>query len=322
MMKNTTLRQLTVFEVTARHLHFTRAAQELRMTQPSVSIQIRQLEENLGVVLFEQIGKKMHLTEAGRELHRFCLEIQRQMNEAETVLARLKGLQGGELRLAIGPSAKYFVPKLLAVFSKNYPEVAIDLNIASHESLLAQLSNNERDMVIMGMPPGDETLTATPFLSDPLVVIAPPQHALADARGIPLAGLAQEPFLIRESSSATRAVIEEFFARKQLAIRTFMTINSNEAIKQCVQAGLGVAIVPLQSVVQELIGKRLVVLDFVSLPLQRSWYLVHRKEKFFSHVAEAFRNFVLEQAARYVDAEERALNLGGAPLSRDHAARA
>lgn len=321
-MKNTTLRQLTVFEATARHLHFTRAAQELGMTQPSVSMQIRQLEDNLGVKLFEQIGKKTHLTEAGRELYRFCREIHHQMSEAETVLGRLKGLQGGSLRLAIGPTAKYFVPKLLAVFSKNYPDVAIDLNIAGHESLLAQIANNERDMVIMGTPPSDDTLVATPFLNDPLVAVAPPAHPLADQRQVSLSRLAQEPFLMREPSSATRNVIEEFFTRHGIELRTFMVINSNEAIKQSVQAGLGVAIVPLQSIIQELVGNRLVILDIARMPLQRSWYLVHRKEKCFSHVADEFRNFVLQEAARYVDAEERVLNLGDAALVRGDQATA
>ena len=260
--------------------------------------------------MFEQIGRAIHLTEAGRELHRYCLEILHQMHEAKTVLDRLKGLKSGQLRIAIGPTAKYFVPKLLAVFLKKYPEVSIDLNIASHESLLMQVSNNERDMVIMGMPPRDDTLTSTPFLNDPLVVIVSPLHPLAEQQGVSLARLAEEPFLMREPSSATCNAIEEYFKKHQIQLRTFMTINSNEAIKQSVQAGLGVAIVPLQSIVQELICGRLSILDISGMPLQRSWYLVHRNEKCFSHVAEEFRNFVLQQAGRYVDADERALKLG------------
>jgi len=301
-MKNTTLRQLTVFLTAARHLHFTRAAQELGMTQPSVSMQIRQLEENLGVALFEQIGKRTFLTEAGQELYRYGQRIHQQLAEAETVLERLKGAQGGQLRLAIGRTAKYFIPRLIAAFTLTHPDIAIDLHITGRDGLLAQLENNERDMVVMGSAPEDDTLEARPFLEDPLVVIAPPGHPLAGKSKIPPAVLGAERFLMRESGSDTREVTDDFFRRHGIEPRTTMIINSNEAIKQSVQAGIGIALVPTQSVVLEFEVGRLVTLDLDAPAPQRVWYLVNRREKRFSAVAEAFRNLVLDKERQCIEA--------------------
>ncbi len=295
-MKNTTLRQLTVFLTVARHLHFTRAAQELGMTQPSVSMQIRQLEENLGIALFEQIGKRTFLTEAGQELYRYGHKVHEQLAEAEIVLERLKGAQGGQLRLAIGPTAKYFMPRLIAALTLKHPDIVIDLHITGRDGMLAQLENNERDMVVMGSAPADDTLDAMPFLEDPLVVIAPPGHRLAGQQKVSLTELGTERFLMREPGSDTRAVTDDFFRGHGVTPQTTMIINSNEAIKQSVQAGIGLALVPMQSVMLELEFGRLVALELNAPALRRVWYLVHRREKRFSAVAEAFRNFVLDKA--------------------------
>lgn len=299
-MKNTTLRQLIVFETVARHLHFTRAAKELGTTQPSVSLQIRQLEENLGVALFEQMGKRIHLTEAGRELYRSCREITRQLDEAQTALDRLKGVQGGRLRLAIAPSAKYFIPRLLAEFVRQHAGVGIDLLIASRDELLAQLDDNTRDLVVMTSPPAESNLMAEPFLTDPLVAIAPLDHPLGRESSITLARLVEEPFLLREPGSATRRQIECFFTERNLTLAPVMEVNSNEAIKQAVQAGLGVAVVPLQSIVPERDTGQLAVLDVADLQLECNWYLVHRHDKRFSCVAEAFRSFVLQHSDDHI----------------------
>lgn len=299
-MKNTTLRQLIVFETVARHLHFTRAAKELGTTQPSVSLQIRQIEDNLGIALFEQMGKRIHLTEAGRELYRSCREITRQLAEAETALERLKGVQGGRLRLAIAPTAKYFISRLLAVFVRQHPGVSIDLLVASRDELLAQLDENARDMVVMTSPPEEQTLVAEPFLDEPLVAIAPPGHALAGKRSVAPERLVDWPFLLREQGSATRRQIECFFGERGHTLEPVLEVNSNEAIKQAVQAGLGVAIVPLQSVVPERDTGRIAVLDIDSLNLQCNWHIVHRHDKRFSCVAEAFRTFVLQSAGNRV----------------------
>lgn len=299
-MKNATLRQLTVFEAVARCMNFTRAAEALGVTQAAVSIQVKQLEENLDVALFEHLGKRIYLTEAGRELQHYCREISRQLAAAETMLDRLKGIQDGLLRLAIAPAAKYFVPGLLAKFVRRYPGVTVDLRIADRETMLEQLEANERDMVVMASPPPDSALVAEPFLGDPLVAITPPAHALAGERAVPLWRLAQEPFLMREPGSETRRMVEDFFARQGFTLSVVMAVNSNEAIKQGVQSGLGVAIVPLHSVLLECEVRRLAVLDIAAMTLQCSWHLVHRQGKRFSCVTEAFRSFLLQEARRRV----------------------
>ena len=274
-MKNTTLRQLVVFETVAKHLHFTRAAKE-------------------------QMGKRIHLTEAGRELLRSTREISRHLAEAESSLDRLKGVQGGRLRLAIAPTAKYFIPKILAEFVRQHPGVVVDLLIASRDELLLQLEDNARDMIVMTSPPADTALITESFLADPLVAIAPPDHPLAGVPAVPLDRLADEGFLLRENGSETRRLLEQFFHERSLTLSTIMEVNSNEAIKQAVMAGFGVAVVPLQSIVAERDTSRLAVLDIVTLPLQVSWHLVNRREKRFSCVAVDFRSFVLQYAGNHI----------------------
>jgi DNA-binding transcriptional LysR family regulator len=295
-MKNTTLRQLTVFEVVARCRSFTRAAQSLGVTQAAVSIQIKQLEENLGVALFEQLGKRIYLTEAGRDLFHYCRRIGEQLSEAETVLERHRGSQGGQLHLCIGRTAKYFVPRLLAVFCKRWGGFRVNLSVASREMLLSRLADNTCDMAIMGQPPAESDCVSEVFLEDPLVVIAPGNHPLVVEHSIPLSRLSQEPFLMREQSSQTHQVIERFLAQQGVSLSVSMVIDSNEAIKQAVRAGLGLAIVPLHSVSLEVEAGYLTVLDVESMPLPRSWHLVHRSGKRFSQVAEAFKDFVLREA--------------------------
>ena len=302
-MKNATLRQLAVFETVARHLHFTRAAEELGTTQPSVSIQVKQLEDNLDIPLFEQLGKRIFLTEAGQELHRYCRHINQHLADAQTVLDRLRGNQGGRLKLCIGHTAKYFVPQLLAALRRQHGEVFIQLEVAGRQRLLSMLADNACDMVIMGAPPEDQDLVAEPFLEDPLVLIAAPDHPLAQERSIPLSRLVQEPFLMREPDSETRNTIEQLFAKTGFSIMPSMVVNSNEALKRSVQAGLGLAIVPLHSVTLEVAGQHLVVLDIDAMPLRRSWYVVHRQGKRFSRVAEAFKALVLQSAQQQIQGD-------------------
>jgi DNA-binding transcriptional LysR family regulator len=318
-MKNATLRQLTVFETVARCLSFTRAAEELGVSQAAVSIQVKNLEENLGLALFEQIGKKIYLTEAGRELYRYCREIGRQLAAAETTLERLKGIESGQLRLVATSAAKYFMPRLLAEFLRGRPGVTVDLRIANREVLLAQLDANECDMAVMVSAPAEAGLVTEPFLTDPLVVVAAPDHPLAAERAIPLERLAAEPFLMREPGSATRLLIEEFFGARGLSLSAVMVVNSNEAIKHGVGSGLGVAILPWQSVVHELEAAQLARLDVISLDLEYTWCLVHRQEKRFSCVAEAFRAHLL-QAARQLAATPAGRADAASPRQRAAAA--
>ena len=292
-----TLRQLKVFESVARHLNYTRAAEELHLTQPAVSMQVKQLEQQLGVALFEQLGKRIHLTEAGREVHTYTRAITQQLDELETVLNRIKGLSGGRLRISVATTANYFIPTLLGTFSRRYPDVTVSLDVTNRETLLRQLSENTVDLVIMGQPPAELDVEAQVFMENPLVVVAPPDHPLARQKKISLARLQDETFLVRESGSGTRIAMERFFAERGMRLKTGMEVGSNEAIKQSVQAGLGLGLLSHATLEQELKLKRLVVLDVADFPIERHWYVVHRKGKRLSAAAEAFKQFMLEEAA-------------------------
>lgn len=295
-----TLRQLKVFEAVARHLNYTRAAEALHLTQPAVSMQVKQLEESLGVALFEQLGKRVHLTETGQEVLAYARSVNQQLDELESVLNRIKGLSGGRLRISVATTANYFIPTLLGRFSRRYPDVTVSLDVTNRETLLRQLNENTVDLVIMGQPPAEADVEAEPFLDNPLVVVAPPEHPLAGKKRIPLKRLQEEIFLVRESGSGTRIAMERFFSERSMKLRTGMEVGSNEAIKQSVQAGLGLGLLSRATIEQELTLKRLVVLDIEDFPIMRHWFVVHRQGKRLSAAADAFKRFVLAEAKRLV----------------------
>lgn len=299
-MLHLTFRQLSVFEAVARHLSFSRAALELHLTQPAVSMQIKQLEENVGTALFEQLGKKIYLTEAGRELSHYGRVIAQQLTEAEAVLDELKGLRRGKLKISVASTANYLAPRLLATFSQRFPTATVKLNVTNRQALLRQLENNELDMAVMGRPPEGLDLVAESFMENPLVVIAPVNHSLADCRAIPLARLGDETFLIREEGSGTRIAMMRFFEANQVNLQAGMEMSSAEAIKQAVQAGLGLGVVSLYTVELELEANRLRVLDVQGFPIHRHWYIVHRRDKRLSAMAQAFKNFLRQEAGNVV----------------------
>ena len=291
-----TLRQLKVFESVARHLNYTRAAEELFLTQPAVSMQVKQLEESLGVALFEQLGKRIHLTEAGQEVVVYARGVTQQLDELEAVLNRIKGLSGGKLRISVATTANYFIPTLLGTFARRYPDVTVSLDVTNREALLQQLSENTVDLVIMGQPPGEADVEAEAFMENPLVIVAPPEHSLAKQKKIPLKRLQEEVFLVREPGSGTRIAMERFFAERGMRLKTGMEVGSNEAIKQSVQAGLGLGLLSRATIEQELELKRLIVLDVAEFPIMRHWYVVHRRGKRLSAAAEVFKEFLLKEA--------------------------
>lgn len=295
-MLHLTFRQLSVFEAVARHLSFSRAAHELHLTQPAVSMQVKQLEENVGTALFEQLGKKIYLTEAGHELAHYSRMIAQQLSEVEAVLSELKGLKRGKLKISVASTANYFAPQLLATFSQRFPTVTVSLNVTNRQALLQQLANNEMDMAIMGQPPDGLDLMAESFMENPLVVIAPNKHPLTRKKSIPLKRLEQETFLIREEGSGTRIAMTRFFEMHGVKLHTGMEMSSTEAIKQAVQAGLGLGVVSLNTVELELEAHRLKVLDVKDFPLRRHWYIVHRKDKRLTASALAFKNFLIDEA--------------------------
>jgi DNA-binding transcriptional LysR family regulator len=292
-MRRLTLRQFRVFEAVARHLSFSRAAEELHLSQPAVSMQVRGIEAILGLPLTEQLGKKIYLTEAGREVLHASRQITARLDDLQANLMQLRGIEGGRLNLAVTTTVSAVATDILARFRREHPGVAIHLDVSNRESVLGQLAANRIDLAIMGQVPDGLDLEATRFMDNPLVVIAPPRHPLARRKKVSLRDLASEPFLVREAGSGTRGAMERFFADKGLELRTSMEMSSNEAIKQAVQAGLGLGILSLQTLELELALKRLAVLDVEGFPIMRHWYVVHRIDKRLSPATQGFKEFVL-----------------------------
>ncbi|MDO8263839.1 MAG: LysR family transcriptional regulator [Gallionella sp.] len=295
-MLNFTLRQLQVFEKVASHLNYSRAAEELYLSQPAVSMQIKQLEGHIGLPLFEQMGKKIFLTEAGRELFHYSRSIAQQLAEMEAVFDEMKGLGQGKLTLSVVNTANYFTPRLLAKFCRRYPNINVILQVANRDAVLKQLADNSTDLAIMGQPPDGLDISAEPFMDNPLVVIAAPDHPLARLKRARFAQLAQETFLSREPGSGTRSAMERIFAEHKIRPRISMEMETNEAIKQAVQAGMGLGILSLHSIELELETKRLVVLNVEHFPLMRHWFVAHRSNKRLSGAALAFKEFLLTEA--------------------------
>ncbi|CAH9016971.1 LysR family transcriptional regulator [Candidatus Nitrosacidococcus sp. I8] len=296
-----TFRQLSIFESVARNLSYTRAAEELFLSQPAVSMQIRQLEDHIGLELFEQIGKKVFLTEAGKELYHYSQNMFRELNEAKDILWEIKGGNQGTLTIAVATTATYFALYLLGCFRQRFPKANISLDVANRESLLRRLDENTVDMVIMGKPPDNEEIIAEPFMENPLVVVAPSHHPLAKKKKIPLEFLLKETFILRERGSGTRSAMELFFSKLNTAIPSSIEISNNEAIKQAVQAGFGLGVVSQHTLEKELALKRLIILDVDSFPIMRHWYIVHRINKRFTALQQTFKDLVIQESKELIN---------------------
>lgn len=295
-MRRLTLRQFRVFEAVARHLSFSRAAEELHLSQPAVSMQVKGIEAILGVPLTEQLGKKIFLTDAGLEVLHASQAITARLDDLQHNLAQLRSVDTGRLNMAATSTVNAVATEILARFRGRHPGVAIHLDVSNRAAVLDQLVGNRIDLAIMGQVPERLGLDATRFMDNPLVVIAPLDHPLVDKKKISVRDLASESFLVREAGSGTRGAMERFFAARGLEIRSSMEMSSNEAIKQAVQAGLGLGILSLQTLEMELALKRLAVLAVEGFPIMRHWYVVHRTDKRLSPVAQAFKTFVLGSA--------------------------
>lgn len=291
-----TLRQLTLFRAVAQHLSFTRAAAELCLTQPAVSFQIKQLESHIGMPLFEQIGKRIYLTDAGHELYAACGDIFARIEVLERSLIELQGTIKGQLKLSVVTTATYFTPHLFKTFLQHYPEVHLRLNVTNRTNVLERLANNQDDLVIMGQVPEHLHVETYQFLESPLVVLAPPNHPLVGQTGISLERLAEERLLVREVGSGTRLAMERCFAAHDLDLNTEMELGSSEAIKQGVIAGLGISVLSRHTLTLELAAGKIQLLDVEGFPLMRYWYVVHLSEKQLSLAARTFLEFLLSNA--------------------------
>ncbi|MBC8519610.1 MAG: LysR family transcriptional regulator [Gammaproteobacteria bacterium] len=301
MSLNVTFRQLRVFESVAHHSSFTRAAEELHLTQPAVSMQIKQLEESLGLALFDHLGKKIFLTDAGSEFFKTSRSISRQLSEAEEFIEEIKGIHQGHLNIVVASTANSFATNLLATFIQRHPEITFSLDVTNRQRLLESLSANEPDLVIMGQPPEKLDVVAEAFMENPLVIVVGKNHSLFRKEiSFTPEKIQKERFVVREQGSGTRTAMERFFEERGLQLETRMEFGSNEAIKQAVQAGLGLAMVSIHTIQLELEAKVLRVLEVKDLPIQRQWHLVYRKGKRLSPVAESFRQFVLDEGSSLV----------------------
>ncbi|MEW5862674.1 MAG: LysR substrate-binding domain-containing protein [Pseudomonadota bacterium] len=294
------LPQLAVFEAAARLGSFARAAEELHLAQPTVSIQMRKLAEAIGLPLFEQIGRKTSLTQAGRLLYEGCRELFAELERIERALSALRGLEAGELRLAVSTTGKYFAPRLLAAFVARYPGVEVTLEIHNRHGLIARLAENRDDLYIFANPPQDHELVSQVILPNPMVAFARADHPLVRERAIPFARFAAEPFLMREAGSGTRLVAEELFARHGIAPRVRMELSTNEAVKQAILAGLGVSIMSRYTLGLDTESAQLAALDVQGLPVERPWQIVYPVGKQVSPAAQAFMTLVRDEARRLV----------------------
>lgn len=301
-LRNATLRQLRVFAAVARQLSFTAAARELHLTQPAVSMQVKELELSAGLVLFEKVGRSVRLTEAGIELAHCATQIEEQLHQTQERLDAIRGLKRGLLKLGSVSTAKYFAPSLLSAFRSEFPDITIRFSVGNREDMIRQLSDNDIDLAIMGRPPAEIQGLAEAFARHPLVIIAPPTHPMARRRRIPLERLEDENFLIREQGSGTRAAMERLFEDNNVAYRASMQMSSNETIKQAVMAGMGVSFISAHTVGLELAAKRLVALDVAGLPVMRDWFVLHLESKRLAPVAAAFRAFLVARGAHIIDA--------------------
>ena len=291
-MKNATFRQLKVFEAVARNLSFTRAAEELHTTQPTVSIQLKQLTELVGQPLIEQVGKRLYLTDIGNELLKTCREVFNTMSNFEMLVSDMQGIKAGKLRLSVITTAKYFVPRLLGRFSQLYPGIDVSLNVVNRERMLLRIAENLDDIYVLGRPPEHMEMQLEPLMDNPLVVLSALDHPLAKVKSISAERLAQEQFLMREPGSGTRLATEQFFKEKGLSFRIKMELGSNEAIKQGVAGGLGIAVLSAHTLALGRTTEEVAILDVQGFPIKRQWYLAYSKDKTLSVVAQAFLDFM------------------------------
>jgi LysR family transcriptional regulator, low CO2-responsive transcriptional regulator len=300
-MKNATLRQLKVFESVARNLSFSRAAEELHLTQPAVSTQVKKLEEHAGLPLFEQLGKKIHLTPAGAEMLHASRIIIRQFEEVEETMTQFKGVSGGKLNVTVISAGDYFFPRLLVEFARRHAGVKLNFGVCNREELLEQMTDNLTDLAIMVRPPLDMDTVNEPFAPHPYVIVAAADHPLAGKKRIPISRIAREPFVVREKGSDTWNSMQEGFGEHLDTLNIAMEIRSTETIKQAVMAGMGVTFLSAHTVSRELQAGSLTVLNVQGFPLMLNWYVVHRKNKRLPPVAQAFKSFLMAEGATLID---------------------
>lgn len=301
LLRHASLRQIQIFEAVSRHLSFTRAAQELFLTQPTVSAQVKSFAEAIDMPLYEQVGRNIYLTEVGEKVAASCREIIDRLSNLEIMLDDYKGLKRGRLRVAVVTTAKYFTPKALGEFSKRHEDIDLNLKITNRENLFKRIEQNLDDLYIIGQVPANSAdLEVVPFIPNPLVIIAHKNHKLVGKK-VTLEELAKEPFILREEGSGIRSAVESVFSEHGLSINERLTMETNEAIKHCVIGDLGVACVSqLALSKEERLNGPIVELDVEGFPVQKQWNIVYPKGKELSVLATEFLEFLKTCGEEYV----------------------
>lgn len=295
-----TLRQLQIFLVAAETLSFLRAAEILKLTPPAVSMQMGSLGEELGAALFEKKGRHIVLTVAGEKLVPYARRITQTLKEASEALQELQGVERRTVKVAMVTTSRNFGPHLVAKFQADHPEAKLDISIANRRNVIDLLENNQVDLALMGRTPHRVEVDAAAFAKHPYVIIASPNHPLAEGRGIEPAQLTGETFLAREAGSGTRMVLEHFFEDRGLDMPRIQEMSSNENIKQAVMANMGLAVISRHTFHLELLTGRLVELDVQGMPELRTWYVVHLKDKELSSAAAQFKQFVESEGPAFM----------------------
>jgi LysR family transcriptional regulator, low CO2-responsive transcriptional regulator len=295
-MKNVSLRQLRAFAAVASHANFARAAAELNLTPPAVSMQIKELETEVGLPLFDRESRQVNLTLTGEYLLTYARRVLAELKNAQDMVATLRKLEGGDLVIGMVSSAQQFLPALMGEFRAEHREVSLRLRVGNREQLAAWMHANELDLAVMGRPPREIATRAEPFATNPLVLVTAPEHPFVRMEQVSALRVSMETLLVREAGSGTRAALEEYLREHHLHTGPTMELPSNETIKHAVMAGLGVSLMSLHSLGLELQQGAIATPEVEGLPILRRWYLVKNHGKTLSPAAEAFRYFLLEQA--------------------------
>ncbi|QWD89452.1 LysR family transcriptional regulator [Polynucleobacter sp. MWH-CaK5] len=300
-MRPYTIKQIQTFIEVAKEKSISKAAENLFVTQPAISMQIKQLEDAFGLPLLEPIGRNIQLTSAGLEFLERAQAAISELKDLEAVMASHLNLGQGHISLGIVSTTKYFVPMLLVEFRKMLPGIKVTLKIDNRESILAMLARNEVDLVIMGRVPKEMDCIATPFATNPMAIVSGPTHPLSRRKQAKFSDLANQEFVVREIGSGTRQAMERMFQQHGVQLKIAMEMPSNETIKQAVMAGMGLSFLSLRTVRHELASGHIVLLDIMGLPHIGHWYITHRAQKKLPPAALAFKEFVIEQAGPRIE---------------------
>ena len=300
-MRPYTFKQIQTFIEVARQRSVSKAAERLFVTQPAVSMQIRQLEDAFGLALVEPMGRNIQLTSAGEAFLTYATNAMGQFKDLEALMAEYVGLKKGRLDLAVVSTSKYFIPMLLVRFNRLFPGIDVQLNIDNRDHVLGLMVRNEADLVVMGRAPSHLDCEATVFATNPLVMVAPPDHPLSRRKNLPFSALAEHSFVVREEGSGTRAAMQRLFEEHQTPLKIAMGLPSNETIKQAVMAGMGLSFLSMRTIRHELASGHIALLDVQGLPQMNHWYVTHLSHKKLSPATRAFKEFLIEQGGALMD---------------------